>query len=100
MYQTTFTYALCAFVAHRAFTEFFHSSRLVAVVCTSSHDLQPASCLFFSTVRHVVFRVYQWLDQPGDVLLALAPVHHQFSPTRYCHKFPFKMVNSLCIWFL
>ena len=33
-----FTYPLCAFVAHRAFTELFHSSWLVAAVRTSSHD--------------------------------------------------------------
>ncbi len=38
-------------MAHRAFTELFHPSRLVAAVRTSSHDLHPASCLFFSTVR-------------------------------------------------
>ena len=25
---------------------------------------------------HGVFRVYQWLDQPGGVLLILAPMHH------------------------
>ena len=50
-------------VAHRAFTELFHSSRLVAAVRTSSHDLQPASCNTISHVPvaylHGVFRVYQ-----------------------------------------
>ena len=37
-------------VAHRAFTELFHSSRLADAVRTSSHDLQPASCLSFLLV--------------------------------------------------
>ena len=45
------TYPLRACVAHRAFTELFPSSRLVAAVRTSSHDLQPASYLSFSAVR-------------------------------------------------
>ena len=43
-------------VAHEAFTESLHASRLAATVFTSSHDRHPSSALSFSTVRlQVVF---------------------------------------------
>ena len=43
-------------VAHKAFTESLHTSRLAATVFTSSHDRHPASALSFSSVRlQVVF---------------------------------------------
>ena len=58
-------------VAHRAFTELLHSSLLVAAVRTSSHDLQPASCLSFSTVRlQVVFGLPLLLLPSGAQLMA------------------------------
>ena len=41
--------SLCP-VAHKAFTESLHLSRLTAMVFTSSHDYHPASTLSFSTV--------------------------------------------------
>ena len=58
-------------VAHRAFTELLHSSLLVAAVRTSSHDLQPASCLSFSTVRlQMVFGLPLLLLPSGAQLMA------------------------------
>ena len=43
-------------VAHKAFTEFLHLSRLAAMVFTCSHDRHSATALSFSTVRlQVVF---------------------------------------------
>ena len=76
---------VCFTDAHYVYTSPCHFSRCLCNVATS------VKCPYVLVAYlHGVFRVYQWLDQPGDVLLALAPVHHQFSPTRYCHSSPLK----------
>ena len=74
-------------VAHRAFTELLHSSLLVAAVRTSSHDLQPASCLSFSTVRlQVVFGLPLLLLPSGAQLMAtLQSSLRSFLSRRLCN---------------
>ena len=58
-------------VAHEAFTESLHASRLAATVFTSSHDRYPSSALSFSTVRlQVVFGLPLLRRRFGPVLMS------------------------------
>ena len=98
----TFTYPLRAFVAQRAFTELYHSSRLVAAVRTSSHDLQPASCLSFSTVRLNIcyLALCSCLDEAlglsslsDFITINLFVVNHELFVERHLSKTPFQSIS-------
>ena len=59
-------------VAHKAFPQSLHASRLAATVFTSSHDRHPASALSFSTVRlQVVFGLPLLLFPSGAQVTAM-----------------------------
>ena len=59
-------------VAHKAFPESLHTSRLAATVFTSSHDRHPASALSFSTFRlQVVFGLPLLLFPSGAQVTAM-----------------------------
>ena len=73
-------------VAHKAFTEFLHLSRLTTMVFTSFQDCHPASALSFSTVRlQVVFGLPLLLFPSGAL-------------SSYLPMLPLTSVQCTCSW--
>ena len=98
-------------VAHKAFKESFHFSRLAVVVFTSSHDCHPASALSFSTVLpRVVFGTHDVYVSTGHFSRYLRnvtiPLLYSVCTFQFlifpiflgCIGCQFSSVVSCCLW--